>query len=101
MKENILMKFAEWHDEQCLPGESCFTIGEDCENRSASIDIDTPKLMGRIIYWSSNDYAAEIIETNKGKVVYWKYGSCHVNNFSSEFSEFLKILENWNIWRSQ
>jgi|GEM_PF-1155080 len=97
MSLEILESFAEWCGRQNFSGETCLTRGADFGNKAFRLDVDASRFIAILVYWSSGDYVAEILDMASGKNIYWKSGTCCPVYFSTEFSEFLEILKSGDV----
>ena len=65
----------------------------ETDNRSAYLDVDTDKYIGRIIFWESSFCDLEILNIESGENIYYKHIENCTNNFDLEFEEFFRILK--------
>lgn len=50
------------------------TIGEVSSNPSARLDIDAAGRIGRVTFWESGQYHAEVLAVDSGEMLYSKHG---------------------------
>lgn len=69
------------------------TIGETSSNPSARMDIDTADKIGRITFWESGDFHAEIIAYDSGELLYSNHGvAMPEESLTERFQPFLREL---------
>ncbi len=96
----VLKEFLDWstHKISYLQKNgltATLTIGEDCPNQSARLDIESEHYMARITIWESGDCHCEIIDLMNEKTVFDKMINVdliHQESFESTFDDFFKVL---------
>lgn len=94
----MLNYFIEWANSVTVGQfaeamEARITLGEASNNRSARLDIDTPKAIARITYWESGDYDAEIIDLESEGQLYARRGMHQAGEpLSQQFRAFFEVL---------
>ena len=69
------------------------TVGAATSNSSARLDVDTPGAVGRVTFWESGDYHAEILDYDSGELLYSKHAVAVAGEPLSEcFRPFLEKL---------
>jgi len=94
----VLSEFVSWAKEFGAASHQeaarvTVTIGEASSNPSARMDIDTADKIGRVTFWQSGDFYAEILACDSGEMLYSNHGvSVPEKPFAECFQPFLLKL---------
>jgi hypothetical protein len=94
----MLDTFLEWANSKITEltsygFEGRLTIGEDCSNRSARLDIDTENSVARITFWNSGDVDLEVIDVDLERTIYSKQSHiAEAISLDREFHDFFAAL---------
>jgi hypothetical protein len=93
----VLNSFVKWARQVSngadLNVDTKVTEGGPSDNLSARLDVDTPSAVGRITFWESGDYDAEVIDIQSELTSFSMHGHLQEGcSFWEEFSSFLSVL---------
>jgi len=74
------------------------TLGEVGSNTSARLDIDTADKIGRITFWESGDFHAEILAYDSGELLYSSHGGAmDAGSLTQCFDRFFSYFRPWRV----
>lgn len=94
----MLEKFRLWANgvsstSEAAEVEILLTDSIPSDNSSGRLDIDASEAIGRLTFWESGDYVAEVISLSDGETTYLIQGRiCDSESFSSHFGDFLRLM---------
>src|SRR5471032_3357862 len=93
----MLQTFCAWAKDTiaALPPEihAQLTLGVTSPNPAAILGFHTPVALGRITFWDSGDYVAEILAQESGRDLFEQIGACRsADALTARLRQFLSKL---------
>lgn len=86
----MLQQFIAW--AQAIPNAQV-TMAVPSDNRSARVDVDLPRAMGRVTCWETGDYHAEVLDIETCGTIYSDNGTLDsATPMQQKFVPFLKAM---------